>query len=107
MLHKLQTAGRIEHSSALVNNMADTGTAQLHKVAVDQAAPAPANANTLDPLVHCGADHSTDRGVHARGIAAAGQYADALHLAAHFLEPPHDMPDWNAGSRFNSIVLSL
>ena len=87
--HKLFAPGRIEDGAALVNDVADAGGVHPDEIAVDQAVPAPADAHALDPLGQCGADHRAYCGIHARGIAAAGQNADPLYLVLHMLVPPN------------------
>ena len=59
---------------------------QLYNIAVDEAVIAPANAVTLNAQIDGGPDHSTDAGIHAGSVAAAGQNSDALHTHIRTLQ---------------------
>ena len=63
--------------------MADALRIQRDKVAADEAVPAPADAHALDALADGGPHDRPHRGVHARGVAAAGQHADPFDLSFH------------------------
>ena len=52
-------------------------TGEGDKVAVDKALPAAANADALNAVGKRRSGDGTHGGVHAGGVAAAGQYADA------------------------------
>ena len=81
--HEFQAPGGVEHGAAFVDDVADAGGGQGHKVAGDQAVPAPADADAADAPGDGGPDHRPHRRVHARRVAAAGEDADSLYLFLH------------------------
>jgi len=84
---ELLAAGGVEDGAALVDDVADAGGVHADEVAVDQSVPAAADAHAVDPPAQGGAHHGPHSGVHARGVAAAGQDADPLDLLFHMLPP--------------------
>src|SRR5699024_8733777 len=56
-------------------------------LAVQQAVVAALNADHAVSLVDAGADDGADRCIHARCVAAAGQYADGFDLSLHSGNP--------------------
>ena len=75
--HEFRAAGGIEDGAATVDGVGHALLVQTDDVAVDQAVPAPADAVALHSVVQCGTYNRADAGVHAGGIAAAGQHADS------------------------------
>ena len=89
------TAGRIEHRAAPVDDMGDGHRVHPLDIPVDEAAPAPPDADALDPPIHAGADDGADCRIHPRRIAAAGQNADPFDFLFHLknlLSPAESAP---------------
>ena len=63
--------------------MPDAALIQHDKIAVDQTAPAPANAHALDAAAERCADNSSNGGIHARRVSAAGQDANSFDCVFH------------------------
>ena len=63
--------------------MPDIAGAKHDEVAVDQSAPAPADAHTFHSTAQGGPDHGPDCRIHARRITAAGEHADPLNCIGH------------------------
>ena len=76
--HEIFASGGIEDRAAAGENVADAGAVELHKVAGDQAMPAPADADALDAAGDGGTHDRAHGRVHARRVAAAGQNADSF-----------------------------
>src|SRR5690606_4748266 len=72
-------AGGAQDSAAALDDVGDAARAQLDDVVVDQALVATVDARDSDAVMDGGAHHSSDGGVHARRVAAAGQYPDMGH----------------------------
>ena len=86
---ELLAAGGIENGAAAVDDAADAAGIHAVKIPVDEAGPAPADANALDAPVQSRAHHGPHRRVHARRVAAAGQHADSFHCTfCHKCFPP-------------------
>ena len=81
--HEILAAGGVEDGAAPGDDVAHAGGVQLNKIAVDKSLPAAADADALDSTGYRCAHHGANRRVHARGIAAAGQYADAPDRLFH------------------------
>ena len=84
---ELVAAGAVEDRAAPVDDPADAGVVHLQNVAGDQALIAAADSHALDAPGQRTADHGADTGVHARRVAAAGQYADTFHCIFHIPRP--------------------
>ena len=84
---ELVTAGGVQNGAAAVDDAADAGVVHLDDVAGDQALIAAADAHALDAPGVGAADHGADAGVHAGGVAAAGQHADTFDCVFHTLFP--------------------
>ena len=80
---ELVAPGAVQDGAAPVDDAADAGVVHLHKVPGDQTGIAPADAHALDAPGQGAAHHRADAGVHARRVAAAGQYADTLDCIVH------------------------
>ena len=76
-------AGGIEHSPAAVDDAAHAPGIERQNIAVNQSVPAAADADALDPETGGGARHGADGRVHAGGVAAGGEHADALDCVFH------------------------
>ena len=88
-------AGCIEHRAAPVDDMRDGQRVHPLDIPVDQAAPAPPDADALEPPVHAGADDSANCRIHPRRVAAAGQNADPFDFLFHLknlLSPAESAP---------------
>ena len=81
--YELQAPGGVKHGAATVDDSADAVAGQRDEITVDQSAPAPADADALNPLAHRRTDHRPDRRVHAGRVPSAGQYADAFDFITH------------------------
>ena len=84
---ELVAAGGVENGAAPVDDAADAAGIHGTDIPGDKARPAPADAHALDAVLHCRPHHRTDGGVHAGGVAAAGQHADAFHCTFHIRIP--------------------
>ena len=82
-VHKFLAAGGVEHGAALVDDMTDAGGVHGKKIAVDQAAPAAADTHAVHAVVHGGTHNGAHGCVHAGGVTAAGQNADASYFFLH------------------------
>ena len=80
---ELVASGAVQDGAAPVDDPADAGVVHLHEITGDQTGIAPADAHALDAAGQRAAYHRTDAGVHARCVAAAGQYADTLDCIVH------------------------
>ena len=78
---ELLAAGGIENGAAAVDDAADAAGIHAVKIPVDEAGPAPADADALDAPIQSRAHHGPHRRIHARCVAAAGQHADSFHCA--------------------------
>ena len=99
--HKFLAAGRVQHGTAAAGNVTNAFKIQLHKVAVDQAVVAAANADDFNAQVQGHTNNGADGSVHAGGIAAAGQYADAAYSRFHISIPP------NIGNNISNILTTV
>ena len=81
--HELLAPGGVEHGAAPTAQPAHALEIQGHEVAVDEAVIAPPDTDTLDPHVQGRADHRPDGRVHAGGVSAAGEHADAPNCVRH------------------------
>ena len=80
-------AGGIENGAAAVDDMGDSAGVHPQDVAVDEAVVSPADADALNAPVQAAADYGADGCVHTRGVAAAGENADALDRMIHGCTP--------------------
>ena len=80
-------AGSIQEGAALVDDMADAGGVHADKITADEPVPPAANADAVDAAGQSGAHYGPNGGIHAGGVAAAGQNADTLYLMIHMLPP--------------------
>ena len=80
---ELVAPGAVQDGAAPVDDPADAGIVHFHEVPGDQTGIASADAYALDAAGQRAAYHRTDAGVHARCVAAAGQYADTLDCIVH------------------------
>ena len=84
--------------------MCDALFVQTDDVAVDEAIPAAANAHNVDIHADGRADNGTNRRVHAGGVTAAGQHADAPDgTLFNFMHMYHTYPA-GFGKNFNYII---
>ena len=79
-------ARRIENGAAPIDSVGHALFIQAHDVAGDQTVPASANAVALQAMIQRGTYNCADAGVHAGGIAAAGQHTDSTNT--HMKIPP-------------------
>ena len=77
--HKFLTAGGIENSAAPIDDMGYLGLIQSNDVTRNKAVPATANTVALNAMIQSSTYDSTDTGVHARCVAAAGQNSDSFN----------------------------
>ena len=75
--HEFLAAGGVEHRAAAIDDVSDALFIQTDDVAVDQAVPAAADADDVNIHADGSTHDGTDGCVHAGGVAAAGQHADA------------------------------
>ena len=52
---------------------------QTNNIAGDQAIPAAADTIAFDTMIDCGSDDSTDAGIHAGSVAAAGKDTNSFY----------------------------
>ena len=81
--HKFLAACRVQHGTAASGNIAYTFKIQLHKVAVDQAVIASANADAFNIHMHCCSHYRTDSSIHTGRIATAGKNANTTNCSFH------------------------
>src|SRR6185369_7257247 len=79
LVPELGHAAAAQERPAALEDAAHVARPQRLDGRLQQAGVAVADAEDLPALVEAGADHAADRGVHARGVPAAGEHGDALH----------------------------
>jgi hypothetical protein len=80
---ELRAAGAAQHRAAALNDAAHVAGAHGREVAGDKAREAVANAQHVPTVLDPRAHHGANGGVHAGGIAPAGQNGDASHSSVH------------------------
>ena len=80
---ELQAAGRVKDRAAGLNDVGDTAQIHFKAFAVQQTIVAALNADHPIALVQTCTHHRTNCGIHAGGVAAAGQHTDRFDLLFH------------------------
>ena len=83
--HEFLAASSVEDGAATIDGVGNTLFVQFNDVAGNQTIPATADSVALNAMVQGSTDNSTNTGIHAGGIAAAGENANSLNTHDEFL----------------------
>ena len=78
--HEIFTAGGIQDRPSAGQDMSHTGAVQFHKIGVNQPLPASSDPDAFNSAGQRRTHNRPHRGVHSRGVTAAGQYTDSFDI---------------------------
>ena len=83
---ELRAAGSKQGRAAMLHNVGHAAHVHFLQVSIEQAVIAPHDAVNLHAKVQAGTDHCPHCRVHARSVAAAGQYCNIFRTHCQFLQ---------------------